>query len=361
MHPVLFTIGDFPIATYGLLTALGFLTGAVVSVWLARYRGIDDVAPIDLLVVAILGAIVGGKGLYVLTQWGAFMRDPAGTILSRQGFVFLGGLVGAVSLCTWQVKRRNLPFWRMADLYGPAVPLGHALGRLGCVATGCCYGGQCDPTAWYGMRYPVTLATHGEIVSGVSGTAAVEMLRSPTAQADLMGGFALLDHAEQGVVPFSSHLSAAVFPVQLMESALLLLLGAGLLWLFFRPGGWYGRVFLAYVGGYSLIRFAMEFFRGDLARGVLELGPFAISTSQALSLLLLLGVMGLWPIGRRGGLPGQGAAVPPEFAREATSAPSAARETSGGGVRDIGGAGAPAPVAKSRATRRRDARRGHKQ
>lgn len=322
MHPILLSIGDFNIAWYGALTATGLLAGALLALWLGKKRGVPEAAILDLVLFIVLGMVIGARGLYILTVFPEFLKDPAGHIFTRNGFVFLGGLVGATIATALYMRKTGLPFWRVADVFAPAVPLGHAIGRIGCHMTGCCHGGVCSTEAWYGIQVPVSYDAHGHVIGGYAALEQIDAKLHP------------LWEQFQSVLPPAGTLSLPIYPIQLFEAACLFALAAALLWLALKRPGWPGRVFLTYVLGYSAIRYGLEEFRGDSGRGVYNLGVAKLSASQALGLALAASAAwGLW-LGSKGKLPGMNASMPVwEEAEEAPApvAPPGARSARGKG------------------------------
>ena len=74
----------------------------------------------------------------------------------RSGGVFYGGLIAAVAVALWYLRRHKLPMWTMTDVFAPGIALGHVIGRLGCLFAGCCFG---KPTTCRGpSRSPIQFA-----------------------------------------------------------------------------------------------------------------------------------------------------------------------------------------------------------
>ncbi len=240
MHPRLFSLGPFTVYTYGALMALAFAAGLYVAVRRARLRGLDPGAVVDLGIYVIVAAVVGARLLLVVVDFRRVAQDPGEVLsLARSGGVFYGGLVAAVGVAFWQLRRRALPFWTTCDVFAPGIALGHAIGRVGCFCAGCCYG---LPTSepW-----------------GV-------IFRDPFA-ASFVG----------------TPLGVALHPVQLYEAGAELAILVALLGMERRGRGFAGRTIWVYLALYACSRFAIEFFRGD-ARG--GLGVF--STSQVISMVV---------------------------------------------------------------------------
>ncbi len=250
MHPVLFEIFGFKVGTYGVLIAAALII-AMLWLWrLARRAGVDPEPLTDLVVGATLAALIGAKLLLILTDWHAFIAAPiewAKDNLRAFG-VYYGGFIAAMLYVLWACRRKGLDFWKVADLMAPPIALGHAIGRWGCFAAGCCYGRSADVSWAVIFRDPACLI-----------------------DPDLLG------------IP--------VHPVQLYESAgnllLAALLAAGL-----RKKWPPGRVFILYLFLYGASRFVYEIFRGDAIRGALFGGR--LSTSQFLAILTVAAAAGLF-------------------------------------------------------------------
>lgn len=282
MNPIFLSFGDFYIAWYGILVAAGLLSGTLLSSALARREGLDPVVVIDLLIVIVVGMLVGARMFYIFTVWGEFLRDPLPHLLSRNGYVFLGGLVGGMLAALGMLKWRGIPVARTFDVLAPAVPVGHALGRVGCHMTGCCYGGIC-PTGSTFACLQVPPAWH--------------LLSNGKREA--VGGYAWFDQVEAGLIGPSAPYSLPVYPTQLLEAAGNMAIAGALLYLFFRRG-WKGQVVVAYFIMYPLLRFALEFMRGDAVRGVYSMAGLTLSFSQWLSLSMLVAAVALYVLGTRG-------------------------------------------------------------
>ncbi len=259
MHPILFSIGDnFFIGTYGLMVALGLLISIQIAAFRARKRGVPPDRMYDLAFLAMVSGFVAARLLYIALNFGEFRADPGALIFSRTGFVFLGGFVGAAASCIVWLKWHELPVLRVGDIVAPSLAIGHAFGRIGCHLAGCCWGGVCGIDA-IGLRVHRHLQPAGYPF-----------------------GNAFEDQLDRGILPPGALASLPVWPVQLMESAALFALGGALILFASRPRR-AGYTLALYLIGYSIIRFVLEFFRGDVDRGMLG----GLSTSQIISLALL--------------------------------------------------------------------------
>ena len=145
MHPDLIHIGSFALPSYGLMMALGFLA----ALWLLRRRapafGIAPDAASDVGIWLLLSGLVGAKLLLVVVEWPHYVSSWNGVKdLARAGGVFYGGLLGAIVGTAIVLRKREIPFFTFADNAAPSIAIGQALGRVGCLLAGCCWGRECD-------------------------------------------------------------------------------------------------------------------------------------------------------------------------------------------------------------------------
>jgi len=135
---------------YGVFVAAGCIAAVL---WLKTRRealGLSENAFWSAVWVMVLGAAIGAKALFVVLGWEHYARGELRFWADfGVGFVFFGGLLGAV-LSGWVFARwRGLSFTRGADYFAVAVPIGHAIGRVGCFVTGCCAGHPPHPVQLY--------------------------------------------------------------------------------------------------------------------------------------------------------------------------------------------------------------------
>jgi phosphatidylglycerol---prolipoprotein diacylglyceryl transferase len=255
--PILLHLGRFSLPTYGFLAAVGLLTGLAVSVHYASRQGIDPDKTWNLGVLAILAGIAGAKLLLVANDWRFFQAHPR-EIFSlatlQAGGVWSGGLVLAVLVSWWYMRRSRIPVLRTCDALAPGIALGHAIGRLGCFAAGCCWG---KPT---NLPWGVTFT-------------------NPLA--------ALLVGTPLGV---------RLHPTQLYEAALELGNFFLLAWLLGRKR-FDGQVIGAYMFIYGFARYFLEFLRDDPDRGSVLGGLMSGTQLLAIGLVIVGGV--LWVRGGR--------------------------------------------------------------
>ncbi len=241
MYPRLLDLGPFTVYTYGVLLAAAFLLGLKLATSRARKRGLDAGRILDLGIYVIVAAIVGGKVLLLVTDFQSFRANPADIMsLARSGGVFYGGLILAVGVAFWYMRCHALALWPTFDVFAPGIALGHAVGRLGCLMAGCCYG---RPTS-------------------------------------LPWGITFTDPFTGSYV--GTPLGVALHPTQIYEAVAEAAILLFLLALERRGGNFPGRTFWTYILLYGLTRYSIEFFRGD-PRGTM----WIFSTSQFISVILV--------------------------------------------------------------------------
>ncbi len=135
---------------FGLFAATGCL---VAVLWLKRHRtglGVSENEFWAAMWLLLLGGVVGAKALFVVLGWEHFTRGELRLWSDlRVGFVFFGGLAGAVVAGALFAAARGLSFTRGADYFAVAIPLGHGIGRIGCFVAGCCHGRPPHPVQLY--------------------------------------------------------------------------------------------------------------------------------------------------------------------------------------------------------------------
>jgi phosphatidylglycerol:prolipoprotein diacylglycerol transferase len=245
VHPVLFTVGGVDLHAYGVLFAGGIAVGLLIAVKGLVRDGLPADLGWDAALAMLVGAIAGARLEYVRSHLSDFQSDPLRVLALRDGgMVFYGGFIGAVACMTALLMWRRAPTLRVLDAFAAPLPIGHALGRIGCVMAGCCWGAPTD--ARWALRYPSTHASGG----------------SP------------------------------VHPVQLYEAAFDLSLGLVLVWLHHNGRRRFdGQVLALLLLCYPVARLLLETLRGDATRGWAFWG---LTNAQATSLALLAAGAALW-------------------------------------------------------------------
>ncbi len=344
--PVLCKPEGLPIRGYGTLIMLGVIAGT----WLATHRGKRLGLHPDLVVSMIfwmlVPGIMGARAFYVTEYWPEYARvytAPGGGLgpllasiinLTEGGLVVYGSFFGGVAGLLYFVYRNRLPLLAVADLLAPSMVLGLAIGRIGCLMNGCCFGAVCD-CSWAvqfpagappyyaqierGQMYGFTLSGHpkveprvlavwpdspaekaglkpGELLVSINGekTPTMQEAFGPLSQAffeekplklDIEGESAVTIPA---VEPLPDR-SLPVHPTQIYSSIEGFLLCLVLL-VFARYHRRDGTVFALMISIYPVTRFMIETLRTDEA----AIAGTGMSISQNVSLLILACAAGLW-------------------------------------------------------------------
>lgn len=159
MYPILLDWGPITLHTYGLMAALGFLAGYALTAHRAKRGGLSSALVGDALTPLVIGGIVGARIFYVVFHATEFSGAWLDTLKIWQGgLMWQGGFFGALAALAVFARQKKVPFLMLADLFAPAVALGQAVGRIGCLFAGCCYGRACARPWAITFRHPESLA-----------------------------------------------------------------------------------------------------------------------------------------------------------------------------------------------------------
>ncbi len=247
MLPIINIFGH-EIATYGICAIIGMSLGIIVAVYyFSKFNNLkrEDVLYAGLF--ALIGVGIGAKLLYVITEIPSIIQNyyimnlkEICIHIMQGGFVFYGGLIGGIIGIFIYAKVFKISFKSLIFTAVPVIPLIHAIGRIGCFLAGCCYG----------MEY---------------------------------NGFGHVIFYDTQYAP----INVPLFPTQIIECLCNILIFIFLFVTYKRFKGTYKTTAL-YCILYSIVRFVLEFFRGDIIRGFI----FSLSTSQWISIIIfIVGIM----------------------------------------------------------------------
>ena len=209
MHPIICSIGPFTIFSYGLMLVIGFFLASHLVLVQARRQGMDADAIFNLCFIGFMCGIIGARVFYIVEHPAQYLLHPLEVFrLQEGGLSWFGGFFGGVIASFFYARRKKLALYRTLDLIVPFIALAQAIGRIGCLLNGCCYG---KVAAW-GMYFPVH--------------------------------------------------EAYLVPSQIYSSLLLIVIYCVLRFLQDRPH-WVGQIFYMYLLLYAIKRFAIEFVRAD--------------------------------------------------------------------------------------------------
>ena len=136
MYPVLLHFGPLTIYSYGVMMALGFLAASWILNHEFQRQGRDPALSSALVLWAAVGGLIGARLLFIVEKLPEFLAEPWAFVFTGAGFTWYGGLIGGVVAVSWYIQRHALPWWGIMDAIAPTLPLGHAIGRLGCHLAG---------------------------------------------------------------------------------------------------------------------------------------------------------------------------------------------------------------------------------
>ena len=222
MYPRIYVTGSIFIPTYSLFVTFAIIIAVVTAYFECKRYNIPLSHFPPAAFWAVLGGIIGAKVFEIIFyKWEFFLQHPVEILTRGSGWMYygaeFGGLVGLIAYLLFH----HIDILRPLDICGVVLLLAHAIGRMGCFLSGCCYG---IPTnSWLGMTFP--------------------------------------------------GLSCPVHPTQLYES-IPLAIGFIVFWIFRKRFVVPGTVYAAYLLFYGLLRFIIEFYREDAYTfGMLNLSP----------------------------------------------------------------------------------------
>jgi phosphatidylglycerol:prolipoprotein diacylglycerol transferase len=225
------------IPAYGVMLILGAIAAVGVGMYQCRYYKYPRADAFSIACIAFACGIAGAvlfrpvtKIPDIIINWEKYSKIPLGEFLSWfiGELVFYGGLIGGFIAVLIYCRRFKTSLLQITDIFAPALPIGHAIGRVGCLLAGCCYGVEVSHSHPFAIMYPVR-------------TDGFEALGAPT-------GVPLL-------------------AIPLIEAAGNIIIAA-IIMLFQRKHKVSGRGVAVYGILYSIQRFILEYYRGDLVRGV---------------------------------------------------------------------------------------------
>ncbi len=253
MHPWLFQTP--PISTYGTVIVAGFIAAWLWARRRAHAAGVDS-SRVDLLMPVLLAS--GLLGAWLFGKLTDALTDE-----TAESAVLVGSLLVSTAAGIGYGLLNRIPLGVLGDICAAPLALGIGIGRIGCFCAGCCFGKISSGSTWLtAVRFP-------------------------------KDSFAFLQQLHAGQLSADSTESLPVYPVQLYESALCLLLAAVLAFGLPRKKSVMGERFLALGLGYALIRFNLEFLRADNP----PIGGLTFSQWGALLIGVLAGVT--WLLRRR--------------------------------------------------------------
>jgi phosphatidylglycerol:prolipoprotein diacylglycerol transferase len=232
----------------GLYFALGVAFAFAVTFRMAGKYGVDKDTLSVTLVVALVSGIVGASLFQQLFYKEVSSFSEVFTTWSK-GLSITGAVIIGPLLTYLYCRYKKLPYWRLFAIVVPGIILAQGVGRLGCFMNGDAHGTASE------LPWAMSFPRYGHTVPGF------ERLEGARYDSD-----AWEYSVENGLVSATDMRSARVHPSQLYEFLADVMLFFLLLWLLQRVvlKSWNEKIVpFAYIGGYALIRFLIEFTRAD--------------------------------------------------------------------------------------------------
>lgn len=251
MLPKLFSIGDFFIPTYGLLVAIGFLLGLWITVRLARQARLPEDKITNLVIYCALAGLAGAKVFMFLFDWRIFWEKPSEIFtLStlRAAGVYQGGFLIALIVAILYMRRSRLPILETCDIFAPGIAAAHAIGRLGCLAAGCCFGRETsvpwaitfkNPDAYNMSGTPLLVPLHPtQIYESIANALIFVFLywriRKVHVAGEIFGWYLILYSAARFIIEFYRFHEQGTYAALSLTQWIALATLAGGAWLIFR-------------------------------------------------------------------------------------------------------------------------------
>jgi len=221
MFPDLIKIGDFTIHTYGVLVAFGLLASYFTALYFTRKENLDTKKVENIIIFAVVGGIIGARIAYIIEHPDQMKSIIDYIAVWKGGIDWFGGFIGGLLTAIFFIKKYKIPIWKAGDIAGVSIIIGHAFGRLGCTAAGCCYGKPVPENSLFkdiAIKFP--------------------------------------QHPDTAAPP-----GIPLYPTQPIE-ALGNFLIFGILFLIYKYKKFDGQVFASYLIFYGVERFLLEFWRG---------------------------------------------------------------------------------------------------
>lgn len=142
MRIILFEIFGIQIKSYGLMIAIGIIVAAAIFINKGKKKGYDEDSLLNLVILAVIGGALGGKGLFILTEIKDIIKEPSILLNFGYGFVIYGAIGGGALAMYLYSRKKSWNIVEMLDMTVPGLAIAQGFGRIGCFLAGCCYGAE---------------------------------------------------------------------------------------------------------------------------------------------------------------------------------------------------------------------------
>jgi phosphatidylglycerol---prolipoprotein diacylglyceryl transferase len=220
MYPILFEFGGFQIRSYGVIVVLSFLLALWISMREASRKGLDPTLIQDFSIYAFFAGVIGARLYFVLFSEPAYFLAHPFEIFAvwKGGMGVIGSLIGGLVAAVWFSRKHGISLLRLADTLAPGLALGQTVGQFACLLNGDSYGRPTD------LPWAITFT-------------------DPRSMAPL---------------------NIPLHPIELYEMAGYFLVFL-LVWKVRKDYRVDGFALFTYLAAYGMVRFILDFFRGDPA------------------------------------------------------------------------------------------------
>jgi len=136
VYPILLNVGGMTLHSYGVLAVAAMVAAGFVVQRLSRRHGIEPETALELTAAAIVGGLAGARLYWLLEHWSEVRGDLLHAVVGGAGFTWYGGLLGGVAAVIALARFRHVRLGLVANVMAPAVALGYAVARIGCLLAG---------------------------------------------------------------------------------------------------------------------------------------------------------------------------------------------------------------------------------
>lgn len=169
MFPVICKIGPITFYSYGLLLAIAVVVSSILASMRARVENINPEIIFNLCFLSFIFGIIGARIFYIIENFHYYFKNPLEIImLQHGGLSWYGGLAAGIIFAVLYIKKRRLALYKILDLISPFLALGQAIGRIGCLLNGCCFGSVYISGLYFGVHnliiIPVQIISSGILI-----------------------------------------------------------------------------------------------------------------------------------------------------------------------------------------------------
>ena len=160
MYPVICKIGPFTVFSYGLMLVVAFGISSLLASREAKRQNISPNIIFNLTFIVLISGIIGARIFYIIENMGYYLKEPLEIImLQHGGLSWFGGLLAGVSVSILYLKNKKVATYKTLDLIIPFVALGQAMGRIGCLLNGCCFGKESNFGIYFALHQKILIPT----------------------------------------------------------------------------------------------------------------------------------------------------------------------------------------------------------